>query len=361
MILYTPAHAMRFVDYGILIPVLDSRAAKVVERLNLAAPSGARTDIVEGLEVAARILQTGVDELKVSREDLERVHDSAYVARLFGEEDGKDERGRGLERELLSTYELIGSDGKPHRYEPEKATRPLTALFDSILAQVAGSYTAARLALSASSGSPGFVFYLGGGMHHARRDAGSGFCLVNDIMIAVARLRAEGRIKTVWVIDIDAHKGDGTAEIAAADEDTLTLSIHMAAGWPLDSATIEAARKDGRGEDRAPIIPSDVELPIAKGEDDRYTSVLAEGLILLERMSAKPDLAIVVDGADPYKFDGLPSSADLALSLDQCLERDLLVHRFLTERAIPAAWLMAGGYGSRAWEPPARFLETLQG
>jgi acetoin utilization deacetylase AcuC-like enzyme len=89
--------------------------------------------------------------------------------------------------------------------------------------------------------------------------------------------------------------------------------------------------------------------------------VLAEGLILLERMSAKPDLAIVVDGADPYKFDGLPSSADLALSLDQCLERDLLVHRFLTERAIPAAWLMAGGYGSRAWEPPARFLETLQG
>lgn len=354
---------MRFIDYGILIPVLDSRAATVVERINLAAPSGARNDIVEGLGAAARILQTGVDELVVSREDLERVHDSAYVARLFGEEDGKGEKGRGLEKELLATYELIGSDGKPHRYEPEKAKRPLTALFDTILAQVAGSYTAARLALSAAGGAPGFVFYLGGGMHHARRDAGSGFCLVNDIMIAVARLRAEGRIKTAWVIDIDAHKGDGTAEIAATDEDTLTLSIHMAAGWPLDSATIEAARKDGRGDDRAPLIPSDVELPIAKGEDDRYAIALAEGLILLERMSAqaKPDLAIVVDGADPYKADGLPSSADLALSLDQCLERDLLVHRFLTERAIPAAWLMAGGYGPRAWEPPAKFLETIQG
>jgi acetoin utilization deacetylase AcuC-like enzyme len=72
-----------------------------------------------------------------------------------------------------------------------------------------------------------------------------------------------------------------------------------------------------------------------------------------------PDLAIVVDGADPYEKDELPSTSDLQLSLDTCVERDLLVYTFLRERHIPSAWLMAGGYGDRAWEPPASFLGAL--
>jgi acetoin utilization deacetylase AcuC-like enzyme len=353
MIVYAPALAMRFIEYGILIPVLDSRARMIVESLRRLPSAGGRPEVVEGLDPVAKILGVDPDALKIGREDLERVHDASYVARLYGD--------KSLETELLSTYELIDRDGKPHRYQPEKAVRPLRDLFGTILAQVSGTYSAAVLALSGAGAAPGFVFFLGGGMHHARRDAGSGFCLVNDIMIATARLRSEGRVKLVWVIDIDAHKGDGTAEIAAADEETLTLSIHMGSGWPLDPETIDTARREGRGSDRAPLIPSDVEIPIARGEDDRYVPALAEGLAMLAYLSGPrlPDLAIVVDGADPYEFDGLPSTADLALSLDQCLERDLLVHRFLSTRGIPSVWLMAGGYGTRAWEPPARFLAAL--
>ncbi len=356
MILYAPRLAMRFLDYGILIPVLDSRAGAVVAGLERARPARARESIVEGLEGAARLLGIEPSALAVGRADLERVHDARFVARLY---DGSP--CGGLEKELLSTYELIGSDGRPHRYEPDRAVRPLAALFDTILAQVSASYATALLALSEAGPMPGFAFFLGGGMHHARRDAGSGFCLVNDIMIAIARLRAEGRAGLVWVIDTDAHKGDGTAELAATDEDTLTLSIHMATGWPLDAATVEAARRDGRGGSRAPLIPSDVEIPVARGEDARYVEYLAEGLGRLEALSRprRPDLAVVVDGADPYAHDGLASSADLALSLDQCLERDRLVHRFLSDRGIPAAWLMAGGYGERAWEPPTAFLSSI--
>ncbi len=358
MILYAPRLAMRFLDYGILIPVLDSRAGTVVACLERAHPARARELLVEGLEGAARLLGVEPSALAVGRADLERVHDARFVARLY---DGTP--GGGLERELLSTYELIGSDGEPHRYDPGRAVRPLPALFDTILAQVSASYTACRLALTSTGPIPGFAFFLGGGMHHARSDAGAGFCPVNDIMIAIARLRAEGRVGLVWVIDMDAHKGDGTAELAAADEDTLTLSIHMASGWPLDAATVEAARRDGRGNARAPLIPNDVEIPVARGEDGRYVEYLAEGLARLEAMSQgrRPDLAVVVDGADPYVLDGLASSADLALGLDQCLERDRLVHRYLTDRGIPAAWLMAGGYGERAWEPPATFLSSIAG
>jgi acetoin utilization deacetylase AcuC-like enzyme len=334
MILYDRSLAMRFPEYGILIPVLDSRADTIVRavREKAAGPDSAW-------------LRTGVSE-RVTRADVERAHDAAFAARLFGGE-------RLLEAELLKTYELIDANGRPHRYEPEKAVRPLTSLFDTILRQVAGTYEACTIALDS-----GFCFFLGGGMHHARRDGGSGFCPLNDSMIAVARLRAEGRARFIWIIDVDAHKGDGTAELALNDPQTLTLDVHMAEGWPLDPETLETARREGRGADRAPFARSDVEIPVRVGEDARYVSMLAEGLHRLETLSGnrKPDLAIVVDGADPYCGDGLPSSAGLALSLEQCLERDRAVRDFLGARNIPSAWVMAGGYGDRSWEPPAAFL-----
>ena len=353
MVLYDPELALGFPDYGIRIPVLDSRADRIVSAL-LAIP---------GLS-ERKWLRRGISE-RMTRQDAERVHDSGFVARLFG-------GGKSLEAELLKTYELVDPDGKPHRYEPETAIRPLTDLFGTILAQVAGTYEAGLMALDT-----GFCFFLGGGMHHARRDSGSGFCPLNDSMIAVARLRAERRVHTVWIIDVDAHKGDGTAEIALDDPDTLTLSIHMAAGWPLDPASIETALrgshttidssgKIGVGLDplrHAPLAPSDVDIPIARGEDSLYLEKLAEGLDRLEALSSgrQPNLAIVVDGADPYVHDGLESSADLALSLDQCVERDELVLGFLRTRNIPSAWIMSGGYGDRAWEPPAAFLGKVLG
>jgi len=361
MVLYDPGLALRFPDYGIRIPVLDSRADRIVAAL-AAVPTLADK----------KWLRRGVSE-HISRLDVERVHEPDFVDRLFG-------GGKSLEKELLKTYELVDPDGKPHRYEPESAVRPLTDLFGAILAQVAGTYEAGLLALE-----KGFCFFLGGGMHHARRDAGSGFCPLNDSLIAVARLRAEKRVRTVWIIDVDAHKGDGTAEIALDDPDTLTLSIHMAAGWPLDPVSLEAALHESnfrrtasmnatRHDDQndklsvpyrlAPLAPSDVDIPIARGEDALYLGKLAAGLARLEALSAGrlPDLAIVVDGADPYVHDGLESSADLALSLDQCVARDELVLAFLRERRIPSAWIMSGGYVEHAWEPPAAFLaKVLQG
>jgi acetoin utilization deacetylase AcuC-like enzyme len=109
-------------------------------------------------------------------------------------------------------------------------------------------------------------------------------------------------------------------------------------------------------------LPSDVEIPIGEGEEAFYISRLEEGLKALEWLtpdSARPDIAIVVDGADPYEHDELPSSALMRLSLEQCVERDMLIYNFLRSRKIPSAWIMAGGYGERAWEPPYHFLKRL--
>jgi acetoin utilization deacetylase AcuC-like enzyme len=128
----------------------------------------------------------------------------------------------------------------------------------------------------------------------------------------------------------------------------------MARGWPLDEETLSGAVPG-----RAPLIPSDVEIPIEQGSEAGYVSRLEEGLRELEKLNAKPDVAIVVDGADPYEHDGLPSSTLMRLSLEQCVARDMLIYNFLRERKIPSAWIMAGGYGERAWEPPHHFLKNL--
>ena len=379
MILYDPRFGKNFKDYGILIPVLHDRSARVLDRLaslpSLAGKDWLRSTITE----------------EIHRADLERVHNADFVAALYDQTPGTNKvPGKsglsGLERELLKAYELLDAEDRPRRYEPDTAVRPLSRLFSTILGQLAGTYQASRLALD-----QGFCFYLGGGMHHARRDGGIGFCLVNDIMIAAQRLRAEGRASLVWIIDVDAHKGDGTAEIVAAARKSpqeatpsgsvpasnsvlagkpmpghgfLTLSIHMADGWPLDAENLAAAKASGRRPDQAPFAASDVELPIKSGEEASYVSRLAEGLERLEALSGglRPDLAIVVDGADPYEHDGLPSTAGLRLPLDTCVQRDLTIYGFLKQRGIPSAWLMAGGYGEQAWEPPAAFLtEILEG
>jgi acetoin utilization deacetylase AcuC-like enzyme len=99
-----------------------------------------------------------------------------------------------------------------------------------------------------------------------------------------------------------------------------------------------------------------VDIPIRRDENPLYLQRLKEGLGRLARFP-EPDLAVVVCGADPYEKDELPSTIDLQQPLDQLLRRDQAVYRFLAERGIPAAFLMAGGYGRHSWRVYTQFLE----
>jgi acetoin utilization deacetylase AcuC-like enzyme len=407
---------MVFQDYGIMLPIAPDRSSRILEDLARRTASAATGGLLSFpgpvLDMAGTQAALGLPPgPAVNRRDLERVHREDFIAALCG-----DGSKGGLVKALLNAYELIDAEGRPCRYEPERAVKPLSALFDTILAQAGGTYLACRLALAdppVSAGpvppgqaavertGPGFCYYLGGGMHHARYDSGAGFCLINDIVIAARKLQAEDRARLIWIIDVDAHKGDGAAELIrfarnrgelgaagmpvrpgktgsparSGPAEILNLSIHMARGWPLDPETLEQSPPG-----RAPRVPADVEIPIEAGEEDRYVPALRRGFESLESLSAawaantgcgiaadkrgggdipKPDLAIVVDGADPYEHDGLSSSGLLKLTLEQCLERDRLIRYFLQERDIPSAWIMAGGYGERAWEPAAEFLAAL--
>ena len=312
-------------DYGILIPAARNRPERILEALRAMPDLGPESEWL-----------IGPDGSEITREDLERVHDPAYVARLFNE---------GLEAVLVAVYELVDENGEYHRYDPSIATRPLSGMFSGTLHGLAGSYQCGKEALDR-----GFCFYLGGGAHHGHYRFGHGFCIVNDSVIAIRKLQHDGRIRRAWVIDVDAHKGDGTAALTRGDETVVTLSVHMASGWPLD-----IPRYDSAGEPHPSHIPSDIDVPVEAGEEAEYVPRLRRALDDLESRPL-PDLAYVLAGADPYEKDGLPSTQLLRLTAAQLLERDVAIYERLKSLGVPQAWLMAGGYGDDAWEPYPPFL-----
>ena len=327
MILYDEKHKFSLYEFGIQIPVRNSRASRTFENL--------KTHRTLSKKINEWYLEKA--NIQLGRKDIERVHDRAYVQKLFSDE---------LEEVIVNTFELIDAQGQYFRYDPRTATLPLTDLFNRILERVSGTWQCCMTALERD-----FCFYFGGGMHHALKDRGRGFCVVNDIVIAVRKLQAESGVTSAWVIDVDAHKGDGTSALTTDDDSIITFSIHMAHGWPLDGPP-----RDAKGNLNPSFIPSNIDIPIAAGEDHLYLKKLEAGLVKLGTLPL-PDIAVVVSGADPYEKDELPSTRDLKLTLGQLLERDRLIYQFLKHRNIPRAYLMAGGYGDSTWEVYTQFLE----
>jgi acetoin utilization deacetylase AcuC-like enzyme len=327
MVIYDKEWTGGMVEFGIEIPIMASRATKAFEFLTAHPTLGPLTD---------RWYISRIDE-PVSKADLLRVHAPEYVDRLYSDQ---------LEQEVIRTFELIDDNGNYYRYNPDNARIPLTRLFDRTLATVGGTTQCCRLALKEQ-----FCFSFRGGMHHGHRDFGHGFCMLNDIVVAIRKLQAEKAIQTAWVIDTDAHKGDGTAALTERDASIATLSIHMGEGWPMDIEKFDAA-----GNLHPSFIESDIDIPMFPGEDHLYIARLREGLDKLDGFP-KPDLAVVLAGVDPFELDELPSTANLKLNLDQLLQRDQLVYNFLKGRRIPSAFVAAGGYGENAWKVYAQFLE----
>src|SRR5262249_39196698 len=120
------------------------------------------------------------------------------------------------------------------------------ALVTRARAAVAGTVGAARAALI-----HGVAGNLAGGMHHAFPDRGEAYCLFNDVAIAIALLRREGRAARPLVLDLDVHQGNGTAACFAHDPSVYTLSLHARHNYPLrkERSTCDVELEDGAGDD----------------------------------------------------------------------------------------------------------------
>lgn len=237
-----------------------------------------------------------VEPAPVTDEDVLLVHTPAYVRKL---RDGRLSRQEELVLEVP--------------FSPE--------LRDAMWLMTGGSALAARLALK-----HGIAAHLGGGFHHAFPDHGEGFCLVNDVAIALRMLQRDQAIERALVVDLDVHHGNGTAAIFGTDDGVFTFSMHQQHNYPASKP------------------PSDLDVGLADGtRDDEYLDALERhlpGIVARHR----PELVCYLAGADPYRHDQL---GGLALTLEGLRSRDEIVLDAARTAGVPLAVVLAGGYAIR--------------
>lgn len=326
MFVINPNRLLNLHEYGIQIPLLDKRfilcSEWVYENVSHNSTS---------------ILDT---PLPLTDDELRLCHDETFIGSL--KEDP--------EKEIMKTFELMDSFGNYNRYTPETATRPLDEMVNRISSHIRGSILTCEMALKHD-----FSFFLGGGLHHSMSFGGRGFCLINDIVLSIRLLQQKKLIKSAWVIDIDAHKGDGTAELTQNDDSIITMSMHMKSGWPLVTP-----RYDPDGKLYPWYIASDLDIEISSDNEKDYNLLLKNALFEMKEKYPRPDLVVINCGSDPFIEDELESAASIKLSLEQMKERDFLVYSFFKEWNIPQAYLMSGGYGQNAHKPYIEFFNTLK-
>jgi acetoin utilization deacetylase AcuC-like enzyme len=170
----------------------------------------------------------------------------------------------------------------------------------------------------------GVAINLAGGTHHAFPSHGEGFCVFNDVAVAVRHALATGRIARAAIVDLDVHQGNGTHAIFADDPRVYTFSMHGRRNYPFHK------------------VPGSLDVELDDGVDDeRYLSELVRVLPGVLAASA-PDLVVYLAGADPHEGDRL---GRLSLTFDGLAQRDHLVLQSAREVGIPVAITIAGGYG----------------
>jgi len=217
----------------------------------------------------------------------------------------------------------------------EVPAREVEATLDLQRLMTGGTIQATRLAMRTG----GIAVHLGGGFHHAAPDSGIGFCVFNDVAVAVRRLRSRGFSEPVLVVDLDLHDGNGTRRIFADDPTVHTFSIH----------------NDHWGETEA-VASTSIALGTDVG-DALFLSTLRE---TLPRVFAdvRPGLVVYLAGTDSADDDPV---GNWRLTGRGLLERDRLVTALAreNERGLPMVVVLAGGYGRHAWRYTARFLLWL--
>ena len=199
---------------------------------------------------------------------------------------------------------------------------------------VGGTSAAAAAALER-----GLTMNLAGGTHHAFPDHGEGFCVLNDVAVAVRSLQRDGRIRRAAVIDLDVHQGNGTHAIFAGDRSVFTFSMHGGRNYPFHKVAGSL----------------DIELPDGTG-DEPYLRALADALPLV-LSAAEPDLVIYLAGSDSHEGDRL---GRLCLTFEGLARRDVMVLDACREVGIPVAITIAGGYGRNIQDSVAVHLNTVR-
>ncbi len=245
----------------------------------------------------------------VKEEDLLRVHTPEYLKKLRN----SGYLARALHLDYISPWD--------------------NDILEYFMYQTGGTVQAAELAYSTRE----IVANLGGGFHHAFPERAHGFCLLNDIAVAIQRLRAYHKSLRIMVVDLDVHQGDAVAAIFKDVEEVFTFSV-QAEKW----------------QETASETNFDLVLPAGIG-DEEYLRAVKEKLSAATAQF-QPDFFIYVAGADVHREDPL---GNFGLSDRGVLERDIFVYQLAKKHGAPLAVLAGGGYGKNAWRLYYQFLKWV--
>lgn len=250
--------------------------------------------LLKDLSIVNRI--TFIEPEKAKLEDLLRVHTRTYLDKL--------KYGRLSSEEILRLELPYSKD-----------------LVESSIFCCGGTIHAVGVALK-----DGLGIHLGGGFHHAFPDHGEGFCVLNDIGVAIKKAIEERSIEKTLIIDCDLHQGNGTAYIFQSDERIFTFSIHQENNYPFYKP--KSNMDIGLGD---------------RTKDKEYLRHLEEKIPKIIS-DFKPELIMYVAGADPYQYDQI---GNLSLTIDGLGKRDLFIYNQAKNYQIPVAIVLAGGYAVR--------------
>lgn len=169
----------------------------------------------------------------------------------------------------------------------------------------------------------GAALNVAGGTHHAFRNRGEGFCLLNDMAIAANYLLQQGLAKQILIIDLDVHQGNGTAKIFEKEPRVFTFSMHGGHNYPFHKEI------------------SDLDIPLKDGTNTTaYLQILSDTLPeLIDKV--QPDFAFYLSGVDILETDKF---GKLKVTMEGCKERDRIVFTLLKQNKIPVTVAMGGGY-----------------
>lgn len=254
---------------------------------------------------------------------LERVHDRAYIEAV--RKASADATAIDLERGLGTPDDPI-----------------FPGMHEAAARVCAATLTAAR---SVWRGQSAHSVNIAGGLHHAMRGAAEGFCIYNDVAVAIADLLEAGATRVAYV-DVDAHHGDGVQSIFWDDPRVLTISIHESpatlfpgTGWPTET-----------GGPAAPGSAVNIALPAGTGDQGWLRAFHAVVPQILEAFG--PEIIVSQHGVDSHAEDPL---TNLAMSIDGQRMAAEALHRWAHAYA-GGRWVALGGGGydwvnvcPRAW------------
>ncbi|MEM4575957.1 MAG: acetoin utilization protein AcuC [Candidatus Nezhaarchaeales archaeon] len=244
------------------------------------------------------------------------------------------------DRDYIHKVKRLSEEG--HGFLDFGDTPAFRGMFEASSYLVGGTLSAVDAIMS---GRCDHAFNPGGGFHHAARNRGAGFCVFNDIAIAILYLLEKWKVNRVMLVDMDAHHGDGTQWILYSEPRALKVDFHES-GMYLYPGT-GFVDEIGEGEGRGFMV--NVPLP-PKTHDKAYLYAFNEIVPTLAE-EYKPDVIIHQCGVDAHFEDPL---AHLALTTSAYAELSKLMHE-VAHKVANGRYVMVGGGGynvgtvARSW------------